>query len=128
MSLPFPHHSFLCVSHPKVLSQGRRWPRRQCLISSQLSLHDTINTYLVSCLFQDGSSGLEKPIFKRVAIVEYFFDIIYMVHVETEAKNGKHAGQKRTYRAVSIAIKLYFLFLVCGFVILTFPTMKFSDH
>jgi hypothetical protein len=47
-------------------------------------------------------AGLEKPIFKRVAVVEYFFDIIYMVHVETEAKNGKHAGQKRTYRAVSL--------------------------
>jgi hypothetical protein len=36
-----------------------------------------------------------------VAVVEQFFDIIYNVHVETEAKNGKHAGQKRTYRAVS---------------------------
>jgi len=45
---------------------------------------------------------MERPIYKRVAVVEQFFDIIYTVHVETEAKNGKHAGQKRTYRAVSL--------------------------
>ncbi|CAG7730767.1 unnamed protein product [Allacma fusca] len=47
------------------------------------------------------ASGGEKAVYKRVAVVEHFFDIIYTVHVETEAKNGKHAGQKRTYRAVS---------------------------
>lgn len=30
-----------------------------------------------------------------------FFQIIYAVHVEMEGKAGKHAGQKRTYRAVA---------------------------
>jgi len=50
---------------------------------------------------QNGTGGVEKAVYKRVAVVEFFFDIIYRVHVETEAKNGKHAGQKRTYRAVS---------------------------
>ena len=30
-----------------------------------------------------------------------FFDIIHTVHTRIEARNGKHAGQKRTYRAVS---------------------------
>ena len=39
--------------------------------------------------------------FRRVAIVEDFFDIIYGVHVEMDGRGGKHAGQKRTYRAVS---------------------------
>ena len=52
---------------------------------------------------------MEKGVYKRVAVVEYFFDIIYTVHVETEAKNGKHAGQKRTYRAVSIKLRLFHL-------------------
>lgn len=41
-------------------------------------------------------------------MVEDFFDIIYSMHVET-GPNGeqirKHAGQKRTYKAVSKATK-----------------------
>ncbi|XP_064605935.1 nucleolar protein 4-like [Liolophura sinensis] len=44
--------------------------------------------------------GLDKG-FKRVAIVEDFFDIIYNVHVEMDGRGGKHAGQKRTYRAIA---------------------------
>ena len=36
-----------------------------------------------------------------MAIVDDFFDIIYSVHVEMDGRGGKHAGQKRTYRAVS---------------------------
>ena len=48
-------------------------------------------------------------VFKRVAVVEKFFDIIYSVHVESSSEDtphlrgraGKHCGQKRTYRAVS---------------------------
>lgn len=40
-------------------------------------------------------------IYKKVAVVEMFFKIIYGVHVEMEGKAGKHAGQKRTYRAVA---------------------------
>ena len=46
--------------------------------------------------------------YKRVAVVEDFFDIIYREHVEFQGiqsgrapTSGKHAGQKRTYRAVS---------------------------
>ena len=46
--------------------------------------------------------------FKKVAVVEKFFDIIYSVHVESRegdtqlrGRAGKHCGQKRTYRAVS---------------------------
>ncbi len=52
--------------------------------------------------FQAGANGeLEERTYKRVAIVEDFFDIIYNVHVEMDGRGGKHAGQKRTYRAVS---------------------------
>ena len=47
-------------------------------------------------------------VYKKVAMVEQFFDIIYSVHVEAAGENqlrgraGKHCGQKRTYRAVCI--------------------------
>ena len=49
-------------------------------------------------------------VYKKVAMVEQFFDIIYSVHVEAagdtqiRGRAGKHCGQKRTYRAVSIHI------------------------
>lgn len=36
-----------------------------------------------------------------MAVVEEFFDIIYDVHVGMGGERGKHAGQKRTYKAVS---------------------------
>lgn len=47
----------------------------------------------------------QEPVYRKVAIVENFFDIIYTVHVELEGRPGKHAGQKRTYRTVSIKFK-----------------------
>ena len=53
--------------------------------------------------FQHDPNGEKQEIkeYKRVAIVDDFFDIIYSVHVEMDGRGGKHAGQKRTYRAVS---------------------------
>ena len=46
--------------------------------------------------------GDDRPVYKKVAVVEDFFDIIYREHVEFGGRaTGKHAGQKRTYRAVS---------------------------
>ncbi|XP_073987857.1 nucleolar protein 4-like isoform X3 [Rhodnius prolixus] len=42
-----------------------------------------------------------KGSLKKVAVVEEFYDIIYSVHVESGARSGLHAGQKRTYRAVT---------------------------
>ncbi|XP_069477097.1 nucleolar protein 4 isoform X8 [Ambystoma mexicanum] len=52
----------------------------------------------------DGVGIDEKLSLRRVAVVEDFFDIIYSMHVET-GPNGeqirKHAGQKRTYKAIS---------------------------
>lgn len=59
---------------------------------------------LALLLLQDGVGVDEKLSLRRVAVVEDFFDIIYSMHVET-GPNGeqirKHAGQKRTYKAVS---------------------------
>jgi hypothetical protein len=47
--------------------------------------------------FQDVSSVS----FKRVAVVEFFFNIIYKVHCAVGEGEGRHVGQKRTYRKVS---------------------------
>ncbi|XP_052396370.1 nucleolar protein 4-like isoform X1 [Carassius gibelio] len=52
----------------------------------------------------DGSSGPESSSLKRVAVVEDFYDIIYAMHVEISsdlAKAPKHAGQKKTYKAIA---------------------------
>ena len=57
-------------------------------------------------LFQS-IDGKVHFVYKKVAMVEQFFDIIYSVHVEAagdtqiRGRAGKHCGQKRTYRAVS---------------------------
>ncbi|XP_027866973.1 nucleolar protein 4-like isoform X1 [Xiphophorus couchianus] len=52
----------------------------------------------------DGNSAQDNPSLKRVAVVEDFFDIIYAMHVEMGADPGrapKHAGQKKTYKAIA---------------------------
>ena len=67
--------------------------------------------------------------FKRVAVVEKFFDIIYSVHVESSSEDtphlrgraGKHCGQKRTYRAVSQGLGWTGLGCV-GFILALLPT------
>ncbi|GFS83688.1 nucleolar protein 4 [Nephila pilipes] len=43
----------------------------------------------------------ESTVYKKVAVVENFYDIIYGVHVEMDGRGGKHAGQKRTYKAIA---------------------------
>lgn len=57
--------------------------------------------YLFSTVQEGPGCSEEERSYKRVAIVEEFFHIIYNVHVEMDGRGGKHAGQKRTYRAVS---------------------------
>ena len=59
------------------------------------------------CLMFQNVDGKVQFVFKKVAVVEKFFDIIYSVHVESttgdtqlRGRAGKHCGQKRTYRAV----------------------------
>lgn len=42
--------------------------------------------------------------YRKVAVVEQFFDIIYNVHVGLGGRSSsRHAGQKRTYRTVSFS-------------------------
>ncbi|KAJ8412271.1 hypothetical protein AAFF_G00145380 [Aldrovandia affinis] len=55
-------------------------------------------------LLADGSMAQDSSSLKRVAVVEDFFDIIYAMHVEMGGDPGrapKHAGQKKTYRAIA---------------------------
>ena len=63
-------------------------------------------TAMITKYFQN-VDGKVQFVFKKVAVVEKFFDIIYSVHVESttgdtqlRGRAGKHCGQKRTYRAV----------------------------
>lgn len=69
---------------------------------------DLPETHLILPLPLQGADGLSEPegvTLKRVAVVEDFFDIIYSMHVENSAEPGKtpkHAGQKKTYRAVRL--------------------------
>ncbi|XP_067269949.1 nucleolar protein 4-like [Pseudorasbora parva] len=51
----------------------------------------------------DGGAAQDSSL-KRVAVVEDFFDIIYAMHVEMGVDPGrapKHAGQKKTYKAIA---------------------------
>ena len=57
--------------------------------------------YFIYFFIFQGNTVSEEKEYRRVAVVEDFFNIIYGVHVEMEGRAGKHAGQKRTYRAVS---------------------------
>ncbi len=67
---------------------------------------ETTTTLIIYYLFQ-AMDGMVHFVYKKVAMVEQFFDIIYSVHVEAAGETqlrgraGKHCGQKRTYRAVS---------------------------
>lgn len=47
--------------------------------------------------------------YRKVAVVEQFFDIIYNVHVGLGGRSGRHAGQKRTYRTVIISFLTFML-------------------
>ncbi|XP_055849203.1 uncharacterized protein LOC129914146 isoform X1 [Episyrphus balteatus] len=42
-----------------------------------------------------------QRIYRKVAVVEEFFNIIYNIHVEMGGRSGRHAGQKRTYRIIT---------------------------
>ncbi|KAJ8016821.1 hypothetical protein DPEC_G00011340 [Dallia pectoralis] len=60
--------------------------------------------YFKTLACTDAGSAQDTSSLKRVAVVEDFFDIIYAMHVEMGADPGrapKHAGQKKTYKAIA---------------------------
>nr|SVE76981.1 EOG090X05H5 [Daphnia lumholtzi] len=73
--------------------------------SNDPTAHDDL--YVVTSTTKDEAGGEDRPVYKKVAVVEDFFDIIYREHVEFMSNSGgrpptgKHAGQKRTYRAIT---------------------------
>ncbi|XP_074641379.1 nucleolar protein 4-like [Tubulanus polymorphus] len=80
----------------KHTKRGRLWPQKTPFSDAESGPSGkTVNAEGPS------SNATEQPGFKRVAIVEDFFDIIYNVHVDIDGRGGKHAGQKRTYRAIA---------------------------
>lgn len=70
--------------------------------SSSAKLTDQVLYIPCSKLPSSGSGDKsESTVYKKVAVVENFYDIIYGVHVEMDGRGGKHAGQKRTYKAIA---------------------------
>ena len=93
---------------PYIFLNSSNWMAMQCtykeitLASHQYSLFSLTEFRF---LRQD-PEGHDRICFKKVAVVEDFFDIIYNLHVCKDGKEQKHMGQKRTYRAVSKGLLL----------------------
>lgn len=77
--------------------------------------------FFVCEIFQE--PGIQP--YRKVAVVEQFFDIIYNVHVGLGGRSSRHAGQKRTYRTVSFAHVLYQQ--VRGKLIFVFLSMQITE-
>lgn len=48
-----------------------------------------------------GAGSRQQHCYKKVAVVDEFFDIIYRVHCSGGGISARHSGQKRTHRMVS---------------------------
>ncbi|KAH8378003.1 hypothetical protein KR093_008456 [Drosophila rubida] len=59
------------------------------------------NPGAVDLFAASASKDFGRRIYRKVACVEEFFDIIYNVHMELGGRSGMHAGQKRTYRIIT---------------------------
>ncbi|XP_067621377.1 uncharacterized protein [Eurosta solidaginis] len=59
------------------------------------------NPSLVDLFVGSTTKEYGKRTYRKVAVVEEFFDIIYNVHMELGGRSGMHAGQKRTYRIIT---------------------------
>ena len=102
-AVPLPRETSLTGKRRKKRERKRKKEKRL----ERRHLLKKIENYIFIFFVKDEVGGEEKPVYKKVAVVEEFFDIIYREHVEfmnhggRPTANGKHAGQKRTYRAVS---------------------------
>lgn len=65
--------------------------------------------------------------YRKVAVVEQFFDIIYNVHVGLGGRSSRHAGQKRTYRTVSDLIVHVHGWLKFNFLSFRFSSFKITE-
>lgn len=64
---------------------------------------------VVAASAQTGSGTRQQQnfIYKKVAVVDEFFDIIYKVHCSGGGVSARHSGQKRTHRMVSTFFMIY---------------------
>ncbi|KAH8251253.1 hypothetical protein KR032_004159, partial [Drosophila birchii] len=74
---------------------------RRCLKPLPTSAILSDNPGDVDLFAASTSKGFGRRIYRKVACVEEFFDIIYNVHMELGGRSGMHAGQKRTYRIIT---------------------------
>lgn len=99
---------------------------RLTLLSDFLASHETMyccrSIALIRCslivklmIFLINPQEIGVQPYRKVAVVEQFFDIIYNVHVGLGGRSGRHAGQKRTYRTVNIRLPLFFFFSLYSF-------------
>eukprot|EP00093_Oithona_nana_P009700 09700.XXX_147474_125173_1 [CDS] Oithona nana genome sequencing. len=102
---PPPGHPDRGLPHTLVVAETHKRRKKKSLPSS---LEETARRDEGSLVVKDEAmDGKVHFVYKKVAMVEQFFDIIYSVHVEAagdtqiRGRAGKHCGQKRTYRAVA---------------------------
>ncbi|XP_049548359.1 uncharacterized protein LOC125959576 [Anopheles darlingi] len=88
-------------------SKFRFWVKTKGFTTSRPGNFQDVFTYQNipendGCILYAPSGGLEpgQP-YKKVAVVENFFDIIYGIHVSLGSRASRHAGQKRTYRTIT---------------------------
>lgn len=67
---------------------------------NRLYVVDTRNGAGSASMMADGSRN-QQLCYKKVAVVDEFFDIIYRVHCSGGSFAARHSGQKRTHRMVS---------------------------
>ncbi|KAI4491081.1 hypothetical protein M0802_010498 [Mischocyttarus mexicanus] len=93
-----PHSPNLLLHHPPSSTPVVLSPGSSCNLYTTEALSKRPRESALN-----GAEGTVPPgrIYKKVAIVENFFDIIHAVHVDLEGRPGKHAGQKRTYRTIT---------------------------
>ncbi|MGH0143153.1 UNVERIFIED_CONTAM: hypothetical protein FKN15_034537 [Acipenser sinensis] len=96
----------LGLNEDKASHFADQWKVRYPALS-RLAVEQTLMVnQLVDMEWKFGECGpaQDSTSLKRVAVVEDFFDIIYSMHVEMGSDPGKapkHAGQKKTYKAIA---------------------------
>ncbi|TDG46016.1 hypothetical protein AWZ03_007547 [Drosophila navojoa] len=87
------------TKRPEGFEEAPGSRRRFEPLSSTAVLSD--NPGAVDLFAASKSKDFGRRIYRKVACVEEFFDIIYNVHMELGGRSGMHAGQKRTYRIIT---------------------------
>lgn len=87
----------------KGFRMGRPTPTGAAQADDGNSLYvvDTRNGGAPAAVSLLASGAPQQHCYKKVAVVDEFFDIIYRVHCSGGGISARHSGQKRTHRMVS---------------------------